>query len=73
MKTANKMITVIITLLAITVFILYGSLFFQVGFTGAYKIAALFVFTGLVFAMIYTGYKRMNEIEKEDNDDFSKY
>ncbi|GEM_PF-1727284 len=73
MKTANKIITVIITLLSISVFVLYGSLFFKGGFTGAGKIAALVIFSALVLAMIYTGYKRMSEIEKEDKDDFSKY
>jgi len=73
MKTANKIITVIITLLSIAVFMLYGSLFFQGGFTGAGKIAALSIFAALVLAMIYTGYKRTREIDKEDKDDLSKY
>ncbi|PLX30652.1 MAG: hypothetical protein C0604_09170 [Clostridiales bacterium] len=73
MKTANKIITVIITLLSISVFALYGSLFFHGGFTGTCRTVAIVVFACLVSAMIYTGYKRISEIEKEDKDDFSKY
>ena len=73
MKTLNKIVTIIITLVTIIIFMLYGHLFSQEGLSGVGKIVAFLAIGVLIVAMAYTGYKRIHEIEKEDKDDFSKY
>jgi len=73
MKTLNKIVTIIITLVTIIIFMLYGHLFSQEGLSGFGKIVAFLAIGVLIVAMAYTGYKRIHEIEKEDKDDFSKY
>jgi len=72
-KFLNKLITITITLITMIIFILYGKLFFNVGFPSLWKTVAFIAVAALILAMLYTGCKRINEIEKEDKDDFSKY
>lgn len=73
----SKIVTVIITMISAAIFILYGKLIFFAASQDSlprFGLLAIALSTAaVVLAMIYTGYRRMKEIDKEDKDDLSKY